>query len=287
MYEVVHYSSVNVLGTATLLEVIMNQSRRLRRLIVASSMSIYGEGLYACSACGPQNVGPRPLGQLQRREWAVQCPVCGKAMTACATPETKRVLPTSVYALNKRDQEDMVLLVGRSLGIPAIALRFFNVYGNRQTLSNPYTGVGAIFSSALLNGRAPLVFEDGLQSRDFIHVSDVVGACMLAIEKPEITEVVLNIGTGHATNLLELVALLSREMPPGSRKEPEIVGRFREGDIRACYADVTKARDFLGFSPRVTLDEGVKELASWALSQSSMDLSRRALEELEQYKLIR
>ena len=287
MYEVVNYSSVNVLGTATLLEVIMNESRRPRRLIVASSMSIYGEGLYACSACGPQNVGPRPLGQLERREWAVQCPVCGKPMRPRATPETKLVVPTSVYALNKRDQEDMVLLVGRSLGIPAIALRFFNVYGNRQTLSNPYTGVAAIFSSALLNGRAPLVFEDGLQSRDFIHVRDVVGACMLAIEKPEITDAVLNIGTGHATNLLELVALLNREMPVSSRKEPEIVGRFREGDIRACYADVTKARDILGFSPRVTLDEGVKELTSWVRDQSSMDLSRRALEELEQYKLIR
>jgi dTDP-L-rhamnose 4-epimerase len=287
MYDVASYSSVNVLGTATLLEVIVKQRRRPRRLIVASSMSIYGEGLYECAPCGPQNAVPRPLAQLERRDWVVHCPACGGPMEPHPTPETKLVVPTSVYALNKRDQEEMVLLVGRTLDIPSVALRFFNVYGKRQALSNPYTGVGAIFSGALLNGRAPLVFEDGLQMRDFTHVSDVVSACMLAIEKGEIADGVFNVGTGHATTLLELVTLLSREISAGSDIKPEIVGRFREGDIRACYADVTKAREILGFSSRVTLSEGVKELASWVAGQSSVDRSRKALEELEQYRLIR
>lgn len=287
MYEVGRYSSINVLGMATLLESIVKERRRPRRLIVASSMSIYGEGLYECTTCGPKDVGSRTLGQLELHDWVVHCPACGEAMDACPTPETKLAVPTSVYALNKRDQEEMTLLVGRSVGIPSIALRFFNVYGDRQALSNPYTGVGAIFSSALLNGSAPLVFEDGLQMRDFIHVSDVVGACILAIEKAEIVGGVFNVGTGRPTNLLELVTLLSREIPAGSGIKPEIAGRFREGDIRCCYADVTKARDVLGFSSQVSLDEGVKELASWVAGQSSVDRSRKALEELKQHQLIR
>jgi dTDP-L-rhamnose 4-epimerase len=287
MYDLNHYSSVNVVGTATLLERVVKEKRRPRRLIVASSMSIYGEGSYECVTCGPQGAAPRPLAQLERRDWVVRCPACRGPMEPRPTSETKRVVPTSIYALNKRDQEDMVLLVGRTSGIPSVALRFFNVYGERQALSNPYTGVGAIFSGALLNGRAPLVFEDGLQLRDFTHVSDVVSACMLAIEKGEVADAVFNVGTGHATTLLELVANLSREISAGRDVKPEIVGRFREGDIRACYADVTKAREILGFSPRITLREGVKELASWVASQSSVDRSRNALEELEQYRLVR
>lgn len=287
MYEPIHYSSVNVVGTAAVLEALVKEGRRPRRLIVASSMSIYGEGMYECLACGPQPGAPRPAVQLARQDWAMRCPHCGLAMEARPTPETKPIAPTSIYALNKRDQEDMVLLAGRSLGIPAIALRFFNVYGQRQALSNPYTGVCAIFASALLNKRRPRVYEDGLQQRDFVHVRDIVTACMLAIERDGVAEGVFNIGTGRPINLLELAALLGRQIPHAEDIEPEIVGRFREGDIRSCYADVTRASEVFGFSARVALEEGVRELAAWVGEQSSVDRADQALAELERYRLLR
>ena len=287
MYEIAHYASVNVLGTGTLLDVLVKGQHRPRRMIVASSMSIYGEGLYHCKGCGPQNTGPRPVSQLSRHDWAVRCPACGEPMESRPTPETKLIVPTSIYALNKRDQEEMMLLVGRSLGIPTVALRFFNVYGARQALSNPYTGVCAIFSSALLNGRRPLVFEDGLQERDFIHVSDVIAACMLAIERDDVRDTVVNVGTGQPTTLLQLMRLLRRNIAQTKHIEPEIVGRFREGDIRSCYADVRRAQDLLGFSAQVPPEEGMKDLATWVVEQSSVDRAREALEALQRYRLLR
>jgi len=287
MYEVNHYSSVNVMGTASLLEAIVKGKLRPQRLLVASSMSIYGEGLYACPACGPQSPGPRPAAQLARREWSQRCPRCSREMEPRPTPEDKPLQPTSVYAIGKRDQEEMVLTVGRSLGIPAVALRFFNVYGDRQALSNPYTGVAAIFSSALLNGRRPVLFEDGLQARDFVHVSDICAACQLAIERDEVADEVFNVGTGVATNLLELLGLLRGSIPRAQGLEAEVLGRFREGDIRACYADITRARTRLGFAPRVSLAEGVESLAAWVASQTSADRSADALEELKRHDLVR
>jgi dTDP-L-rhamnose 4-epimerase len=287
MYEVVHYSSVNVLGTATLLEAIVKSGVRPHRLLVASSMSIYGEGQYQCPACGLQDPDPRGPGQLERHDWEMYCHRCGQVMRPRPTPETKRLAPTSVYAIGKRDQEEMVLTVGASLGISAVALRFFNVYGARQALSNPYTGVGAIFSSALLNRRRPLVFEDGRQLRDFIHVSDVVHACMLAIQRQDLRGIVLNVGTGRPTSVLDLATLLGREVPGGQDLAPEVVGRFRHGDIRACYADVSRAREVLGFSAQVLLERGVKELAGWVAQQESQDHSEIALRELERHRLVR
>jgi dTDP-L-rhamnose 4-epimerase len=287
MYEVGHYSSVNVLGTATLLEAIVKSPTRPRRLLVASSMSIYGEGRYECAACGLQDPDPRGAAQLERHDWGMYCGGCGQVMEPRPTPETKRLAPTSVYAIGKRDQEEMVLTVGASLGIAAVALRFFNVYGERQALSNPYTGIGAIFSSALLNQRRPLVFEDGRQLRDFIHVSDVVEACTLAIQREDVRGVVLNVGTGRPTSVLDLAGLLAREIPGGQDLAPEVVGRFRHGDIRACYADISRARELLGFSAQVPLERGVKELAAWVAHQENHDRSEIALRELERHRLVR
>jgi dTDP-L-rhamnose 4-epimerase len=283
MYEIRHYCSVNVQGTASLLETIHRATKRPSRLLVASSMSAYGEGLYLCRDCGPQTVTLRPHSQLVAQDWLVKCPSCGRAMAPQATPETKPLAPTSVYAINKRDQEEMVLSVGRSLSIPAIALRFFNVYGDRQALSNPYTGVAAIFSSCLLNGQPPPVFEDGGQARDFVHVADVARACRLAIEAEGVAHEVVNVGTGKPTTLLELAALLRREIRD---VEPEILGRFREGDVRTCYADITRARTVLGYEPQVTIEGGIKSLAAWVAEQSSIDLSRQALAELHRNRLV-
>jgi dTDP-L-rhamnose 4-epimerase len=287
MYEVVHYSSVNVLGTATLLEAIVKSPTRPRRLLVASSMSLYGEGRYECPACGLQDPDPRGAAQLERHDWGMYCGRCGQVMEPRPTPETKRLAPTSVYAIGKRDQEEMVLTVGSILGIAAVALRFFNVYGERQALSNPYTGVGAIFSSAFLNQRRPLVFEDGRQLRDFVHVSDVVQACMLAIQREDVRGLVLNVGTGRPTSVLDLARLLAREIPGGQDLAPEVVGRFRHGDIRACYADISRAGEVLGFSAQVPLERGVKELAAWVARQESQDHSEMALRELERHRLVR
>ena len=287
MYELNHYCAVNVMGTACLLEaMVRDRSTRPHRIIVASSMSIYGEGLYQCDACGPQTPGVRSRAQLARRQWAMACPKCGSELAARPTPENKAVVPTSVYAINKRDQEDMVLTVGRSLGIPAVALRFFNVYGDRQALSNPYTGVAAIFSSCLLNGHRPPVFEDGRQARDFVHVSDVVQACMLSIQSESVADEVFNVGTGTPTSLMRLLELLRREIPSGRNLEPEILDRFREGDIRACYADISHARQRLGFEPRVGLEQGIGALADWVASQASVDRSQDALQELDRHRLI-
>ena len=208
-------------------------------------------------------------------------------MEPLPTPETKPIFPTSIYAIGKRDQEEMVLVTARTLGIPAVALRFFNVYGDRQALSNPYTGVAAIFSSALLNRRAPLIFEDGRQSRDFVHVSDIVEACRLAIEHEEVRDEIINVGTGVATDLLTLLELLKREIPGARHVEPQILGRFREGDIRSCYADISKARTRLGYEPRVRLEDGVQGLAAWVASQAAQSLSGEALRELQAHGLIR
>jgi dTDP-L-rhamnose 4-epimerase len=286
MYELVHYTSVNALGTANLLEG-MIRGPRPRRVVVASSMSLYGEGLYACEACGPQAPPVRPADQLTRHEWDARCPACRRVMEPLPTPETKPIFPTSIYAIGKRDQEEMVLVTARTLGIPAVALRFFNVYGDRQALSNPYTGVAAIFSSALLNRRAPLIFEDGRQSRDFVHVSDIVEACRLAIEHEEVRDEIINVGTGVATDLLTLLELLKREIPGARHVEPQILGRFREGDIRSCYADISKARTRLGYEPRVRLEDGVQGLAAWVASQAAQSLSGEALRELQAHGLIR
>ena len=287
MYEIRQYCDVNVMGTAALLEALVRRKDRPRRLVVASSMSIYGEGAFVCESCGPQAPLPRPRAQLERREWGVRCPTCGRALEPIGTSESKRLIPTSIYAINKRDQEEMVLVTARSLGIPAVALRFFNVYGDRQALSNPYTGVAAIFSSALLNGRRPVIFEDGLQARDFIHVSDIAEACLRAVERTEVADEAINIGTGRPVNLVQLLELLKAEIPGTGDIQPEILGKFREGDVRSCYADISRARQLLGFEPRVPLEQGVKALAEWVRQQTSEHRSDAALAELRHHGLVR
>lgn len=285
MYEIVHYASTNVMGTANLLELIVRERLPLRRLLVASSMSAYGEGRYLCD-CGTLDPLPRALQQLQRGEWELRCERCGQAARPVATPESKPLLPQSVYAVTKRDQEELVLSVARAARLSAVALRFFNIYGSRQALSNPYTGVGAIVASGLLNGRRPMIFEDGLQQRDFVHVDDVVQACRLAIEQVEVDGLALNVGSGVPVRLLDLVEALRAVIPGADASPPEILGRFREGDIRACFADISLARRLLGYEPRVMLAEGARTLASWAGQQAGEFRSKEALDELRRHGLV-
>jgi dTDP-L-rhamnose 4-epimerase len=215
--------------------------------------------------------------QLAEGEYEMHCPHCGREVKAAPTPESKALQPTSVYAVTKRDHEELFLSVGEAYGIPTVALRYFNVYGPRQSLSNPYTGVAAIFASRLLNGRPPLIFEDGAQSRDFVHVSDIVRANLLALSTMEGGRV-FNVGTGRSLSLLEMVASL-RERLGGPA--PEVVGRFRQGDIRHCFADVNRARDELGFEAKLRFEDGIEDLAAWARNQEAEDRVEQARSELE------
>src|SRR5579864_4064879 len=237
MYQVRRYTDVNAMGMATLLEALVaNRGGATRKLVVASSMSIYGEGAYQCPVCGPVYPRLRPTEQLSRAEWEVRCPNCGAELEPIATPEDKPLYPTSIYAINKRDHEEMALAFGQAYDIPAVALRFFNIYGSRQALTNPYTGVAAIFSGRMLAGQPPLVYEDGHQLRDFVHVSDIVQACMLSMSHPQADAQVLNVGTGRPISVLEVASLLAQEL--GWSGGFEIRRQFRAGDIRHCYADI-------------------------------------------------
>jgi dTDP-L-rhamnose 4-epimerase len=279
MYEIVRYMKANTLGTAIMLELLAAGEYPIEKLIVASSMSIYGEGAYECLSCGPVFPQLRTAEQFLQRDWEMRCPGCQRAVTPISTNEDKPLFPTSIYAISKRDQEEMCLAIGRAYDIPTVALRYFNTYGPRQALSNPYTGVAAIFSSQLLNRNPPLIFEDGLQSRDFVHVSDIVRANLFAMENGHANYEAFNIGTGRPLTILDVAHALSKAL--GVEIEPKIVGKFREGDIRHCYADISKAQRVLGYTPRVAFEDGISDLVKWVSGQESLDLVNNATKELE------
>jgi dTDP-L-rhamnose 4-epimerase len=285
MYEIERYVRANDLGTAVVLEAVLARRPQIKKLVVASSMSIYGEGAYTCPGCGPIAPQLRPTEQLRDRRWEVECPNCRKTLTPAPTTEEKPLFPTSVYAVTKQDQEQFCLAVGRSYGIPSVALRYFNVYGTRQALSNPYTGVCAIFSARLLNGNRPLIFEDGEQTRDFVHVSDIVRANLLALETDRADYQAVNIGTGRPTSVRAVSNLLAQGL--GLNLEPEIVAKYREGDIRHCVADISKAKALLGYEPKVSLEQGIPELLSWVRAQAAQDQVESATAELESRQLVR
>ncbi len=276
MYQIERYTDINNRGTAVLLEALSHA--QVSRLVVASSMSLYGEGLYCDDRGNLVAPPPRPRKQLLRGEWDVRGPK-GEELVPLVTPESKAAHPSSVYALSKYDQERMCLMVGEAYGIPVVALRFFNIYGSRQALSNPYTGVLAIFAARYLCGRPPLIFEDGLQRRDFVSVHDVVRACRLALEVPDASGHVLNIGSGQASTVVEIAAALAKALHR-SEIEPEITRKFRVGDIRHCFADISLARQVLGYAPRVSLEQGLEELVEWIRTQNvedRVDLADREL----------
>jgi dTDP-L-rhamnose 4-epimerase len=276
MYDIEDYTDVNNRGTAVLLEALIR--RPVEGLVVASSMSIYGEGLYRDASGAVANGQERVLAQLKARRWEVT-DARGIPLTPVPTPESKQPALASVYALSKFDQERLCLMVGRAYDIPTVALRFFNVYGTRQALSNPYTGVLAIFASRLLNDSPPLVNEDGQQRRDFVSVRDVVQACILAMKKaPEIAGQTFNVGSGRNHTVAEVGRRLAEVLGKGI--EPEITGKYRVGDIRHCFADITLTRSLLGFEPKVMLEESLIELAQWLEGQIAVDRVPQAAAEL-------
>jgi dTDP-L-rhamnose 4-epimerase len=284
MYEIERFCDVNVRGTAIVLESVVKHKSRIKKLLVASSMSLYGEGSVACPSCGTSDPPLRPSAQLEAQDFEVHCPKCGGIATPAPTVETARLVPTTVYAITKRDQEEMVHCVGGAYAIPTVALRLFNVYGPRQALSNPYTGVAAIFSSRLLNGNRPLVFEDGGQTRDFTHVTDVAEAFARALTEPRAAGVTLNVGAGRPHTLTSLGELLAAEI--GVPWNPNVTRQFRAGDIRHCTADTTRLEATVGFRPQVRFEDGVKDLVQWVRAQRPVDRVDHAMTELAERGLV-
>jgi dTDP-L-rhamnose 4-epimerase len=276
MYEIGRYTEVNNVGTALLLELLVE--RPVERLVVASSMSIYGEGLYRRASGEVAAACERSIEQLRARDWEVRA-ADGEALEPVPTPETKVPSLASIYALSKYDQERMSLITGRAYDLPVVALRFFNVYGTRQALSNPYTGVLAIFASRYLNGNPPLIFEDGRQRRDFVSVHDAAAACRLALESESAPGHVYNIGSGRSFDVHEVASSLARVLGREDI-EPKVTGEYRLGDIRHCFADIALAREHLGYEPRVTFERGLEELAGWLEGQVADDRVDQARSEL-------
>jgi dTDP-L-rhamnose 4-epimerase len=283
MYQISDYMGANTQGTAVLLQALLDRKSKVEKLIVASSMSIYGEGQYLCVQCGDVAPGPRPAEQLRNKRWETLCPNCDAELTPVPTTEKKPLQCTSVYALSKKDQEEICLLYGRVYGLPVVALRYFNIYGTRQSLSNPYTGVAAIFASRLLNRRSPMVFEDGQQMRDFVSVHDVVAANLLAMETNTADGMALNIGSGMPISIREVAGALSNAL--GLEIPCEITGKYRAGDIRHCFGDITEARRYLGYRPGVSFDQGIAELVEWLREQSAEDKAADMVAELQTFGL--
>jgi dTDP-L-rhamnose 4-epimerase len=278
MYEIASYTNENSGGTAVLLEALLD--RPLRRLVVASSMSIYGEGAYVASSGAAAEAHERGREQLERDEWEPRA-ADGSALSPVPTPESKRPALSSIYALTKYEQERACLIFGEAYSLPTVALRFFNTYGTRQALSNPYTGVLAIFASRLLNERPPLVYEDGLQRRDFVSVTDVARAICLALERDGAAGHAINVGSGRSVTVDEV----GRKLAQTVGKEdlvPELTGTFRAGDIRHCFADISLARELLGFEPKMELEDGMAEIARWLEGRVADDHVEAAGAELAQ-----
>ena len=281
MYQISEYTSVNNLGTAVLLERLVKQP--VSKLIVASSMSIYGEGLYLTAAGQPCTNAIRTTRQLKAHQWEM-LGSDGLPLTPVPTPETKQPSLASVYALSKYDQEQMCLMVGRAYGVPTVALRFFNAYGPFQSLSNPYTGVLAIFASRLMNGQRPIIFEDGEQLRDFVSVYDIARACRLALEVGEARDMVFNVGSGEKISVKEVARKLAKVL--GKKIEPEITANCRVGDIRHCFPDISKAQDILKYRPQVSLEDGMVDLAEWLDQQTASDKFNEMRDELSSRGLV-
>jgi len=284
MYEIKKYVEVNTCGTANLLDLLVNAEHEVKKLVVASSQSIYGEGAYHCEQCGPVYPLLRSENQLKQRQWEIRCTSCGKIASPVPTTESKPLNPSSIYAITKRDQEEMSLAVGKAYGLPTVALRYFNVYGPRQSLNNPYTGVCAIFSARIKNDKAPVIFEDGHQMRDFVSVHDIVNANITAMKKAKSNYEVFNVGTGCPTTIIDIASTLARLFD--KTVTPDITHKYRAGDTRNCFADISKITSTLGFKPTTTFYEGMGDLIAWGKDTEAIDRFEEAHKDLEQRGLV-
>lgn len=284
MYQIDRYTDINARGTAVLLDVLVNSTNSVRKVVVAASMSSYGEGQYVCRNCGSAAPPLRPEVQMRGAVWELICHICRAELAPAPTSESKALQPTSVYAITKQIQEQLVLNVCQTFGIPAVALRYFNTYGPRQSLDNPYTGVAAIFISRLKNDRPPLVFEDGQQTRDFVSVHDIVSANIAVMGDARADYRTFNVGTGQRHSVLQVANLLAQLL--GKNIQPQVVGQYRKGDIRHCFADIGAIQSTLDWAPQVTLEDGFRELVSWSETVSATDTVDRATQELRSRGLL-
>lgn len=280
-YEIKKYVDTNIGGTANLLNILVNEKHAVKKLLVAASMSSYGEGKYECDKCGAVRPELRPEDIL---DWEPKCPRCSGNIKPVPTDEDARQNCNSIYALSKKAQEDMCVMIGRAYGIPAVALRYFNVYGPRQSLSNPYTGVAAIFMSRIKNNHRPVIYEDGFQTRDFISVHDVVSANIAAMENTEADYRVFNVGTGQPLTIKSIAETLAKLY--GKDIKPEITNKFRKGDVRHCYADISSIKNVLNWEPKVSFEDGMRELIEWSRNAESVDRFEEAVAELKEKGLV-
>lgn len=282
MYEITRYEEVNLKGTAVLLDLLVNQRARyesVRKLVVASSRAIYGEGRYRCETHGIVNPAERSVSAMSSGQFEPECPVCAAVCVSVPTDEDSPPRPTSFYGLTKRIQEDMVLMFARTLGISGMALRYQNVYGPGQSLKNPYTGILAVFSNLARAGARINVFEDGRESRDFVYIDDVVEATWRCI-RPEASGVAaFNVGSGIATTVMEVAQAVVRHF--GSSSPIEVSGAFRVGDIRHNVADLSRAFDVIGYQPSWRFADGLARFLDWAVEQEMSESGyARSIEEL-------
>ncbi|WP_137390560.1 NAD-dependent epimerase/dehydratase family protein [Rhodoligotrophos defluvii] len=282
MYEIARYVGANDLGTAVLLEQMIQ--RPIKRVVVASSMSVYGEGLYVRPDGSRVGNARRQPSRVKALLWD-PVDADGSPLRPVPTDEEKPVDLASIYALTKYAQERQVLIFGEAYGVEAVALRLFNVFGPGQALSNPYTGVLANFAARLANDQPPMIFEDGNQQRDFVHVRDVARAFRLALEQPRASGHVINIGSGKAYSITEVATRLAKAMGKPAIA-PDILHKARSGDIRNCFADIAKARDLLGFEPQHRLEHSLAELADWVRSTSAVDRGAEMRRQLEERGLV-
>jgi dTDP-L-rhamnose 4-epimerase len=280
MYEIEKYSAVNIQGTALLLDILANTEHSIKKMIVASSRSIYGEGKYNCASHGDVYPGARDDKDMASGDFGVKCPMCNSDVKMLFTDEESRIHPSSLYGITKQVQEQMFITMGAALGVPSVAFRYQNVYGPGQSLSNPYTGILSIFSTRIRNGNSISIFEDGLESRDFVYIDDVVDATILGLEKDEANYNVFNVGSGEATSVLGVVNTLIEKY--GIDVDVQVTGNYRLGDIRHNIADLTKISNTLGYQPKVSFSEGVGHFTKWVLGQDvDSDDYDRSIQELK------
>ncbi len=265
MYEISRYTETNIGGTAALLDYLANHRHQVTKIILASSRSVYGEGAYHCRDCGPVYPLARSEARLCAAVWEPVCPACQGEIEARATPEGAQTAPASIYAATKLAQENLLRVAAEALGISAIIFRFQNVYGEGQSLRNPYTGILSIFSNQLRTGQTINLYEDGQESRDFVHVSDVAHAVVLGVNGDGADGVTLNVGSGQPTSVEQVACLLRDRL--GGEAAPAVSGQYRRGDIRHGYADLTAIRSRLGFTPQVSLEEGLTRFVEWVRTQ--------------------
>jgi dTDP-L-rhamnose 4-epimerase len=289
MYEIARYYQVNVQGTAVLFDILANGNGSVRNFILASSRSVYGEGAYICRGCDPAGARrfppPRTACQLARQQWTPACPECGHRVEPCATHEDDPLAPASIYAATKVAQENLVRVACRALGIPNVILRFQNVFGEGQALGNPYTGILSIFSTRIRLGQSLPIFEDGQETRDFVHVEDVAGAIVRCIEQPGPGGLTLNVGSGKPTSIMAIARMLQKNM--SSTIEPHVTGEYRIGDIRHNFADISRLQSAKNYRPAISVEAGMKRFSEWVAKQPiPQDLLDRANEELRARKLM-